>query len=234
MKVKPILLMPLVLLFGIFLAGCDNPPQESALPSTAPPPPAYEGTIVCMGNSLTAGYGVEETEAYPALLEERLRAEGFRYRVVNAGVSGETSSGALSRLNWMLTLDPDIVILETGANDGLRGIDPELTHRNIEAIVAALQDRGIVVVLAGMQMVTNLGPSFTRSFRAIYPDIARGSQAILIPFFLEGVAGRADLNQPDGIHPTAEGYRVIAERITPYVVQAIERHRAQTPGRPVP
>lgn len=233
MKVKPILLMPFVMLFGIFLAGCDNPPRESARPSTAPPP-AYQGTIVCMGNSLTAGYGLEETNAYPSLLEARLRAEGFRYRVVNAGVSGETSSGALSRLNWMLTLDPDIVILETGANDGLRGVDPELTRRNIEAIVAALQDREIVVVLAGMQMVTNLGPSFTRSFRAIYPDIARGSQAILIPFFLEGVAGRADLNQTDGIHPTAEGYRVIVERITPYIVRAIERHRAQTPGRQVP
>ena len=220
-----------VLLIAVALAGCDNPPQETSPPPAAPTS-AGAGTIVCMGDSLTAGYGVEEAEAYPALLENRLQAEGFRYRVVNAGVSGETSSGALSRLDWMLTLDPDIVILETGANDGLRGVDPGLTRGNIAAIVSELQAREIVVVLAGMQMVRNLGPAFTESFRTLYQDIAQSTGAILIPFFLEGVAGRPALNQADGIHPTAAGYRVIVDRIYPYVLQGIERHRERAAGSP--
>ena len=209
---------------GLVMIGCDNPPQEIAAPS---PPAAVSNhrVIVCMGDSLTAGYGVDEAQAYPALLEARLREAGFSYQVINAGVSGETSSGALSRLDWMLTLDPDIVILETGANDGLRGVDPALTRRNVEEIVARLKAKNIIVVLAGMQMVRNLGPEFTRSFGAIYPEIARASELILIPFFLEGVAGRSDLNQADGIHPTAEGYRIIVDHIQPYIVQAIESHR---------
>lgn len=211
----------------LVMIGCDNPPQEKAAPS---PPVAVspQNIIVCMGDSLTAGYGLDEAQAYPALLEARLRETGFRYQVINAGVSGETSSGALSRLDWMLTLEPDIVILETGANDGLRGVDPALTRRNIETIVAKLQAKNIVVVLAGMQMVRNLGPEFTRSFGAIYPEIARASGLILIPFFLEGVAGRSDLNQADGIHPTADGYRIIVDHIQPYILQAIESHRQQT------
>ena len=211
---------------GLIMIGCDNPPQEVATPSP-PAPASTHQVIVCMGDSLTAGYGVDEAQAYPALLEARLHEMGFPYRVINAGVSGETSSGALSRLDWMLTLDPDIVILETGANDGLRGVDPALTRRNIEAIVARLKAKDIIVVLAGMQMVRNLGPEFTRSFGAIYPEIARASELILIPFFLEGVAGRSDLNQADGIHPTAEGYRIIVDHIQPYIVQAIENHRQQ-------
>lgn len=229
-KGTPLLTAVVVLAIAVALAGCDDPPQ--ATPGPAPSQvPTSAGTIVCMGDSLTAGYGVEEAEAYPALLESRLRAEGFRYRVVNAGVSGETSSGARSRLDWVLTLDPDIVILETGANDGLRGVDPGLTRRNIAAIVSELQARDIVVVLAGMQMVRNLGSAFTESFRALYPDIAQASGAVLIPFFLEGVAGRPALNQADGIHPTAEGYRVIVDHIYPYVLEGVERHRERGAGR---
>jgi acyl-CoA thioesterase I len=216
----------IIVLVGFVLFGCDNAPPESAAPAPVTTAPAA-GVIVCMGDSLTAGYGVDEDQAYPALLETRLRDDGNAYRVINAGVSGETSSGALARVDWMLTLDPDIVILETGANDGLRGVDPALTRRNIEAIVAKLQARNIIVVLAGMQMVRNLGPDFTRAFGSIYPDIARDANLILIPFFLEGVAGQPDLNQPDGIHPTADGYRIILNHIHPYIVQAIDRHRQQ-------
>jgi acyl-CoA thioesterase-1 len=225
MKTIPVL--GLLLIIGIVLTGCDNPPQET----TAPAPvttPAVEGTIVCMGDSLTAGYGVDEAEAYPALLEARLREDGFAYQVINAGVSGETSSGALSRLDWMLTLDPDIVLLETGANDGLRGVDPALTRSNIATIVAELEAREIVVVLAGMQMVRNLGPAFTNRFRAIYTDIAASSGVILIPFFLEGVAGRPELNQADGIHPNAKGYPLIVDHIYPYITRAIAQHRKRT------
>ena len=224
MPFKMISTMFAIALVGLLLIGCDNPTPEVAVPSS-PDAKSTHRVIVCMGDSLTAGYGVDESQAYPALLEARLREAGFSYQVINAGVSGETSSGALSRLDWMLTLDPDIVILETGANDGLRGVDPALTRRNIEEIVARLKAKNIIVVLAGMQMVRNLGPEFTRSFGAIYPEIAHASELILIPFFLEGGAGRSDLNQADGIHPTADGYRIIVDHIQPYIVQAIESHR---------
>jgi acyl-CoA thioesterase-1 len=205
------------------LVGCE-PASAPRSPVAAESQDTARGVIVCMGDSLTAGYRVDENEAFPALLEARLKADGYNYEVVNAGVSGETSSGALARLDWVMTLSPDIVILETGANDGLRGVDPALTRRNIEAIVARLQAEGVVVVLAGMQMVRNMGDEFTRAFGAIYPDIAAAYDLILMPFFLEEVAGRARLNQADGIHPTAEGYRIVAANIYPYVRQAIARH----------
>jgi acyl-CoA thioesterase-1 len=217
----------LILMVGLpTLAGCDSAPSETT--SSAVTSPGIERrAIVCMGDSLTAGYGVEENQAYPALLGARLQADGHAYEVINAGVSGETSSGALARLDWMLTLDPDIVILETGANDGLRGVDPALTRKNIDAIVTRLKAEDIVVVLAGMQMVRNLGPAFTKSFAAIYPEVAAAHDLILIPFFLEGVAGRASLNQSDGIHPTAEGYRIITANLYPYALEAIQRRQAR-------
>lgn len=224
MGLKSITTLFIILWVGMAVLGCDNTPPEVASPSPLPPV-ATHNVIVCMGDSLTAGYGVDEAQAYPALLETRLHAAGFGYQVINAGVSGETSSGALARVEWMLTLEPDIVLLETGANDGLRGVDPSLTRRNIEEIVNRLKAQDVIVVLAGMQMVRNLGPEFTRSFGAIYPEIAHAKKLILIPFFLEGVAGRPDLNQADGIHPTAEGYRIIVDHIEPYIEQAIEKHR---------
>jgi acyl-CoA thioesterase-1 len=218
-------LWTLVIFFtGLLLAACDSAPQETT-PPTSISSGSPQGVIVCMGDSLTAGYGLDESAAYPALLEARLKEEGFDYQVINAGVSGETSSGALSRLNWMLTLAPDIVILETGGNDGLRGVDPALTRHNIEVIVDTLQNRQIIVVLAGMQMVRNLGTGFTRAFNAIYPEIAQASDVILMPFFLEDVAARPHLNQADGIHPTAEGYRIITANLYPYVLEAVKRHQ---------
>ena len=226
MKNKTVVLCMVVLL-ACLLVGCDRPSQENAAAPAADAGETARGVIVCMGDSLTAGYGVDEDQAYPALLEKRLHEAGLAYTVINAGISGETSSGALSRLDWMLTLNPDIVILETGANDGLRGVDPALTRRNIDAIVSDLQARGIIVVLAGMQMVRNLGPDFTRAFSAIYPDIARQNDLILMPFFLEGVAGRPRLNQADGIHPTPEGYRIIVANLYPYVRDAIKRYQAK-------
>lgn len=203
------------------LAGCreertvQEPPRQER--------PEVEGTIVAVGDSLTAGLGVDEADAYPALLERRLREGGHPWRVVNAGISGETSSGTLSRAGWILTTKPDIVILETGANDGLRGVDPRLTQRNIDEIVSRLRERNVVVVLAGMRMVTNLGREYTEAFASIYPAVARKHGLILIPFFLEGVAGVPSLNQPDGVHPTAEGYRVVAGTVYPYVLMAIEK-----------
>jgi acyl-CoA thioesterase-1 len=181
-------------------------------------------TIVAVGDSLTAGYGVDEGDAYPALLEEKLRADGYNYKVVNAGVSGETSSGTLSRMEWILTLEPDIVVLETGANDGLRGIDTELAEKNISESLQLLKDKDVVVVLAGMKMVWNLGPAYVAQFNGIYPKLAKEFDVVYMPFFLEGVATKGDLNQGDGIHPNAQGYQIIAENIYPYVEQAIEKN----------
>jgi acyl-CoA thioesterase-1 len=208
------------------LAGCGeepvSPPEQSEQSRVE-----YEGTILAIGDSLTEGLGVEEKSAYPAQLQRELNKLGYNYRVVNGGVSGETSSGALSRIKWALSLKPDIVILVTGANDGLRGIDPALIEANITEIVQLLKDRNIVVVLGGMQMVENLGQAYTRAFSKLYSEIARGHDIIFIPAFLAGVGGNPTLNQTDGIHPTADGYRIIVNNIYPYVLKAIEKHRAE-------
>lgn len=186
---------------------------------------SIEGTIVALGDSLTEGLGVEEEFAYPAVLEQKLRKQGYQYRVINAGISGETSSGTLSRINWLLTLKPDIVILVIGANDGFRGIETDLIKSNIRAIVKQLNDNNATVVLGGMQIVQNLGQEYTSAFSEIYPEIARTEDIILMPFFLDGIAAVQGLNQPDGIHPTATGYQVIVDNLMPYVLEAIKVHR---------
>lgn len=207
----------------LILAACG---QEE--PPSAPPEIQSTGTIVAMGDSLTEGLGVPEEKAYPALLQKVLRDKGYGYQVVNAGISGETSSGARSRIGWVLRMKPDIVILETGANDGLRGLDPELIRRNIRDIVDAFTSEGIIVVLAGMKTLPNLGPAYSKMFADVYTDAGGDSDVILIPFFLEGVAGVAKMNQSDGIHPTADGYARVVEHILPYVTEAIARHQKQT------
>jgi acyl-CoA thioesterase-1 len=180
-------------------------------------------TIVAVGDSLTAGYRLDESESYPAFLGKKLQAAGYKYRVVNGGVSGETSSGTLSRMEWILTLEPDIVILETGANDGLRGVDPLLIEKNIRQILEILKEKDVVVVLAGMKMVWNMGPTYISRFNRIYPELSRDFDVIYFPFFLEGVAMKSQLNLGDGIHPNAQGYKIISENIYPYVLEAIEK-----------
>ena len=226
---RPLMRMALIALISfLVMVGCSekstSDPVES--PSTQKAQ-AYTGTIVAMGDSLTAGLGVAEEKAYPAQLAHRLQADGHNYRVVNAGVSGETSSGAKSRIEWVVeSLNPDIVILETGANDGLRGLDPGLLKANLDDLIGFMKARGIQVVLAGMQMLPNLGPDYTRAFSRIYPWIAEKHHVIFIPFFLEGVAGSDTLNQSDKLHPTADGYTRIVETIYPYVLEAIKRHEA--------
>lgn len=213
---------------SLLLSGCgQEQPAEKPAVVAASPAPAYEGTIAAVGDSLTAGLGVAEDQAYPAQLARRLSADGYNYQVINAGVSGETSSGTLSRIDWVInSLKPDIVILETGANDGLRGLDPGLLRDNLDRLVARLTGQGIQVVLAGMLMLPNLGPEYTQAFAAIFPQVAARHGVLFIPFFLEGVAGRDDLNQADNLHPTAQGYTRIVETIYPLVVEAIQRHRA--------
>ena len=193
-----------------------------ALPAQAPDTPAVNGRpstadrlIVFLGTSLTAGLGLDPGQAYPAVIQRRLDSLGLPWRAENAGVSGETSAGALARLDWVLASRPAILVVETGANDGLRGVDPDSTRANIEAIVRRTRAAvpGIRIVLAGMAVPTNLGARYEARFRAIFPEVASREQVALIPFLLQGVGGVDSLNQPDGIHPTAAGQRIVAENV---------------------
>jgi acyl-CoA thioesterase-1 len=173
-------------------------------------------TIVFFGDSLTAGYGLEDpAEAYPALIQKKLDATGQPWRVVNAGLSGETTAGGLRRLDWILRQPVDIFVLALGGNDGLRGIPPETSRANLQAMIDRIRGRypNVKLVLAGLQMPANLGPDFTRQFSAMYPELARQNHLVLIPFLLEGVGGVAGLNQPDGIHPNVQGHCKVAETV---------------------
>jgi len=183
--------------------------QESASP------PDHERVIVAFGDSLTAGLGVAEEEAYPAVLERKIHEAGFPYRVVNAGVSGETTAGGLRRVTWILQNRPEIVILELGANDGLRGLSLLETKKNLTGIIEALQREHVRIVLAGMRMPPNYGKEYTEAFEKIFPELAGRYRLTLIPFFLEGVAARPNLNQADGIHPTAQGYQIVVNNLWP-------------------
>ena len=171
--------------------------------------------ILFFGDSLTAGYGLEPEEAFPALIQSRLDSLNLDYTVVNAGLSGETSSGGRNRLSWVLNQKTDIFVLELGANDGLRGIPLAETRKNLETIVNAVRERNpeTEIILAGMQIPPNMGQDYTTEFRTIFPDLANEQDLHLIPFLLEGVAGNPDLNQPDGIHPTFEGHKIVATNV---------------------
>jgi acyl-CoA thioesterase-1 len=213
-----------IAIFFLYLIGCSNDSASNdAASKTAAAKQTARKTIVAVGDSLTAGLGVDESAAYPALLQRKLAGDGYHFNVVNAGVSGETSSGTLSRIGWVISaLKPDIIILETGANDGLRGIDPDVLRKNLDRIVSVIKANNIKLLLCGMKMLPNLGPEYIKAFASVYPEIARKYAIPLIPFFLEGVAGDPQLNQPDGLHPTAKGYRRIVDHIYPYVLDVIK------------
>jgi len=176
-----------------------------------------ERVIVALGDSLTAGLGVAADEAYPARLEARLAREGYGYRVVNAGVSGDTTAGGLRRVDWVLRAKPEIVIVALGANDGLRAQSPQAMRENLATIVRRLQAAGARVLLAGMRLPPNYGAEYTKEFQAVFPEVARSTGVAFMPFLLDGVAADPRLNQPDGIHPTAAGQQVIADRLWPYL-----------------
>jgi acyl-CoA thioesterase I len=182
--------------------------------------------IVAFGDSLTAGYGLPAADAFPVKLARALEAKGTHVQIVNAGVSGDTTTGGLARLEWSLPSDADAVILELGANDALRGIDPEVTKKALTAILSRLKQQGVAVLLCGMYAPPNMGKDFGSAYRQMYPELARTYDAILYPFFLDGVAGLAELNQPDGIHPTAKGVDLIVERILPKVEELIAHVKA--------
>ena len=206
------------------LSACGGRSPVPVTPAAqAAAPTATTITVVAMGDSLTEGLGVDPNDAYPAQLERKLQANGYAVTVINAGNSGETSSGALSRVDWVLTLHPQILILATGGNDGLRGIDPKLTEQNIGQIVHQFQQKDVIVILAGMEMVQNMGKEYTDAFHAIYPAVAKQYNTIFVPFLLEGVATKPDLNQSDFVHPNAKGYTVVIDTLYPYVVEAISK-----------
>ena len=193
------------------------------LAGLASPARGSERVVVAFGDSLTAGLGVAADEAWPALVEARLRREGYPYRVVNAGVSGDTTAGGLRRVDWVLRNRPEVAVVALGANDGLRGLATDAMERNLVAIVERLRAGGARVLLAGMEVPPNYGAAYTRAFRAVFPDVARRTGSALMPFLLAGVAADPRLNLADGIHPNAAGYRAIAERVWPYLIALLTR-----------
>lgn len=193
-----------------------------ALPANAAPL-----RLVALGDSLTAGYGLPASQAFPARLEAALKAGGHDVVIENAGVSGDTTSAGLARLDWSVPDGTSGVILELGANDMLRGLDPAIAEKSLDAILARLRQRGIPVLLIGMQAAPNLGAAYKQSFDAIYPRLAEKYGVKFYPFLLDGVAGHPNLNQPDGLHPTAAGVDVIVARILP----AVEGFLATLPGK---
>ena len=188
----------------------------------AGPAAAGERAIVAFGDSLTAGLGVPPEQAYPARLEARLRADGYAYRVLNAGVSGDTTAGGLRRVEWALRAAPEIAIVVLGANDGLRGQDLAALRANLAEIVARFQAAGVRVLLGGMRLPSNYG-AYGRDFERVFEAVARERQVGFVPFFLAGVAGVARLNQADGIHPTGEGYQVVVDHLWPYLRPLLRR-----------
>ncbi len=179
--------------------------------------------ILALGDSLTAGYGLAADEAVPAVLERLLREEGLEVRLINAGVSGDTSGGGLARLEWALAENPDAAIVELGANDGLRGMPPEQMERNLDAILQTLAERGIEVLFTGMGAPPNMGEDYARRYNAVFPRLAEKHGVAFYPFYLEGVYMDPALNLPDGLHPNAAGTRKVAENLLPRVRELVHR-----------
>jgi acyl-CoA thioesterase-1 len=211
----------LCLFIAILVTGCNNnrkkinyDKQEVSKDSVMNSIPAKK-TIVFFGNSLTAGFGLEPSQAFPALVQDIIDSLKLNYKVINAGVSGETSSGGLGRIDWILRQPLDVFVLELGGNDGLRGIPLSVTGKKLQAIIDKVKAKypEAKIVLAGMQIPPNMGQDYTRIFKRIYPELASKNNIALIPFLLEGVGGNPDLNQQDGIHPNAEGAKIVAQNV---------------------
>jgi acyl-CoA thioesterase-1 len=208
------------LLLALLAAGChaDAPTTQATAPTAAAetPPAKQQPTILFFGDSITAGLGVDPDEAYPALIENKVDSLKLPYTVVNAGLSGETSAGGKSRVNWVLSRQPvSVFVLELGGNDGLRGLPLSDTRKNLQAIIDTVRQKApqAKIVLAGMQIPPNMGPAYAADFKQLYADIAAKNKLTLIPFLLENVGGIAKLNQPDGIHPTPEGHKLVARTV---------------------
>jgi acyl-CoA thioesterase-1 len=198
---------------GFGLLGWGTPAAETVSNPSGTPP--ADKVLVVLGDSLSAGFGVDPSEAWPARIQEKIRHSGLPWKLVNAGLSGDTSAGGLRRLDWILRRPVDALLLELGSNDGLRGLPLEATRTNLQRVIERTRAKhpNVRIVLAGMKMPENLGEAYTRQFESIYRDLAQSHQATLIPFLLEGVGGRPELNLPDQIHPNAEGHRRVATNV---------------------
>ncbi len=211
----------LILWLAAILAGCARedrraePVQQAPQVAPQPAPADHRPVIVAFGDSLTAGHGA--SLSYTDFLQKELDGKGYRYRVVNQGISGDTTSGGVTRIDAALRLRPKVVILELGANDGLRGLPVENTRANLAAMIDACRSAGARVLLCGMTLPRNYGPDYIRSFEMLFRDLAREKKTPLVPFFLEGVATRSDLMQPDGLHPTVEGNATVARNVMKYL-----------------
>jgi acyl-CoA thioesterase-1 len=222
-----------VLASALGMAGCGKTRETApAKPVTAKPQTAVAAAepdrtgwpvIIAFGDSLTEGYQVDPKLNYPSRLQRALDEKGYKYRVVNAGISGDTTTGGLNRVQAVIDQKPQIVILELGANDGMRGMSLDKMKANLQAIIDRLQAAQIQVVLAGIQIPPNLGPEYTQTFAQTYKDLAEANKLPLIPFFLEGVAARPELNLPDGIHPTSEGYVYVVNNVLPVLEPLLKR-----------
>jgi acyl-CoA thioesterase-1 len=171
--------------------------------------------VLFLGDSITAGYGLEPSQAFPGLIEDKIAAKNWNIRVINAGQTGDTTAGGLNRVDWLLRSAIDVLVVELGGNDGLRGLPPETTRKNLQAIIDRAREKypEVKIILAGMKVPPNMGRDYGKKFEAIYSDLAKKNKAILIPFVLEGVGGVRELNLPDGIHPTAKGHEIIANNV---------------------
>lgn len=185
--------------------------------------------ILFFGDSITAGYGIEKEEAFPALIQQKIDSLGWNFNAVNAGLSGETSSGGLRRVDWMLNQPVSVFVLELGGNDGLRGVDLDVTKENLQKIIDKVEEKypAAEIIIGGMQVPPNLGSDYTEQFKEMYPDLAQKNNVKLIPFLLEDVGGNPELNQSDDIHPTAEGHQVIAETVWDTLKPVLENLRQQ-------
>lgn len=212
------------------LAACGARDEEPAVDPQAAPaaaPRDIRARVVILGDSLSAGFGLDPEQAFPALLQARINAADLPFQVINAGVSGDTTSSGPQRLAWHLKVKIDVLVLALGGNDGLRGIDPAVVERNLRAMIALLAERspGAAVVIAGMEAPPNMGADYRDRFRAVFPRVAEATGAALIPFLLEGVAGDPRLNQADGIHPTAQGQRRLADTVWRVLEPILRDHR---------
>jgi acyl-CoA thioesterase-1 len=207
------------------VAGCGRDPDPPASPPLPPVAEGARGRVVFIGTSLTAGLGLDPSEAYPALVQQKIDSAGLPFTAVNAGVSGETSAGARRRIDWLLREPASILVIETGANDMLRGLDADSLEANIQAIIdrARRQNPPPRIVLLGMRGLPNYGLQYVRRFNSVYPELAKRNGLPLVPFLLDGVAGVDSLNQADMMHPTAAGQRRVAETVWPAVLKAMER-----------
>ncbi len=194
-----------------------------AAPASAPAPTSARPRVVFLGDSLTAGLGLESSQSFPELIGQRLAREGYDFEVVNAGVSGDTSAGGLRRLEWSLEGDVKVLVVALGANDGLRGLSPAEMKKNLDAVLERAAAKGVTVVLAGMEAPPNFGAEYTRQFRGVYAELAQQYRVRFVPFLLQGVAGDASLNQADGIHPNARGAQLVADVVWAELKPALPR-----------